>query len=186
MIYRHGLRVSEACDLRWDDIDLTKRTIIVRRLKGSTDSSHYLERDEHKALGELWRANAKKGIKSDYVFLNERGQPFGRMGIGRMIERAGEALPFPVHVHMLRHSTGYALAGRGMDTRRLQHYLACLDHEYSSLHRNVAGAVQGHLALKLPISRSSQSANCVSYAPLLHFEKSESKKGPSRFQSLGF
>jgi integrase len=42
-----------------------------------------------------------------------------------MIERAGEAarLPFPVHVHMLRHSTGYALAGRGMDTRRLQHFL---------------------------------------------------------------
>jgi hypothetical protein len=28
-----------------------------------------------------------------------------------------------VRVHMLRHSTGYALAGRGMDTRRLQHYL---------------------------------------------------------------
>ena len=46
LIYRHGLRVSEACDLRWDDIDLPKRTIIVRRLKGSTDSSHYLERDE--------------------------------------------------------------------------------------------------------------------------------------------
>jgi site-specific recombinase XerD len=69
--------------------------------------------------------NAKKGIKSDYVFLNERGQPFGRMGIGRMIERAGEAakLPFPVHVHMLRHSTGYALAARRMDTRCLQRYL---------------------------------------------------------------
>src|ERR1700734_4141940 len=45
IIYRHGLRVSEACDLRWDDIDLPKRTIIVRRLKGSTDSVHYLERD---------------------------------------------------------------------------------------------------------------------------------------------
>ena len=47
------------------------------------------------------------------------------MGIGRMIERAGEAawLAFPVHVHMLRHSTGYALAARGMDTRRLQHFL---------------------------------------------------------------
>jgi integrase len=42
---RIGLRVSEACDLRWDDIDLGRRTIIVRRLKGSTDSSHYLERD---------------------------------------------------------------------------------------------------------------------------------------------
>jgi len=31
LIYRHGLRVSEACDLRWDDVDLTKRTIIIRR-----------------------------------------------------------------------------------------------------------------------------------------------------------
>jgi site-specific recombinase XerD len=125
LIYRHGLRVSEACDLRWDDIDLGKRTIVVRRLKGSTDSSHYLERDEHKALGDLWRANAANGVKAGYVFVNERGAPFGRMGIGRMIERAGEAagLPFPVHVHMLRHSTGYALAARGMDTRRLQHFL---------------------------------------------------------------
>jgi type 1 fimbriae regulatory protein FimB len=125
LIYRHGLRVSEACDLRWDDIDLGKRTIVVRRLKGSTDSSHYLERDEHKALGDLWRANAASGVKAGYVFVNERGAPFGRMGIGRMIERAGEAakLSFPVHVHMLRHSTGYALAARGMDTRRLQHFL---------------------------------------------------------------
>jgi site-specific recombinase XerD len=125
LIFRHGLRVSEACDLRWDDIDLKKRTIIVRRLKGSTDSSHYLERDEHRALGELWRTCAAKGIKAGYVFVNERGHPFGRMGIARMIERAGEAakLPFPIHVHMLRHSTGYALAARGMDTRRLQHYL---------------------------------------------------------------
>jgi site-specific recombinase XerD len=125
LIFRHGLRVSEACDLRWDDIDLSKRTIVVRRLKGSTDSSHYLERDEHRALGELWRAYAATGAKPSYVFVNERGHPFGRMGIGRMIERAGEAakLPFPVHVHMLRHSTGYALAARGMDTRRLQHFL---------------------------------------------------------------
>jgi type 1 fimbriae regulatory protein FimB len=125
LIYRHGLRVSEACDLRWDDIDLSKRTVIIRRLKGSTDSTHYLERDEHKALGALWRAQAKTGARSDYVFLNERQQPFGRMGIARLIERAGEAagLSFPVHVHMLRHSTGYALAAKGMDTRRLQHYL---------------------------------------------------------------
>jgi site-specific recombinase XerD len=125
MIYRHGLRVSEACDLRWDDIDLTKRTIIVRRLEGSADSSHYLERDELAGLKLLRHQQAVKYIKSAYVFVNERGQPFGRMGIARMIERAGEAaeLPFAVHVHMLRHSTGYALAAKGMDTRRLQHYL---------------------------------------------------------------
>ena len=88
LIFRHGLRVSEACDLRWDDIDLSKRTIIVRRLKGSTDSSHYLEKDEHRALGDLRRTYAKKGIKSAYVFVNERNQPFGRMDIAKN-DRAG-------------------------------------------------------------------------------------------------
>ena len=122
LIYRHGLRVSEACDLRWDDLNLAKRTIQVRRLKGSDDSSHYLERDE---LAGLKRLQREQEPKAAYVFVNERGQPFGRMGIGRMIERAGAAaeIPFPVHAHMLRHSTGYALAGKGMDTRRLQHFL---------------------------------------------------------------
>jgi site-specific recombinase XerD len=125
LIYRHGLRVSEACDLRWDDLDLPKRTIDVRRLKGSVDSRHYIERDELAGLKLLRRQQEANGIKSAYVFVNERGEPFGRMGVARMIERAGEAaeLPFPIHVHMLRHSTGYALAAKGMDTRRLQHFL---------------------------------------------------------------
>ena len=73
LIYRHGLRVSEACDLRWDDIDLSKRTILVRRLKGSDDSRHYLERDEPAGLKALQRSYTTKGIKSAYVFVNERG-----------------------------------------------------------------------------------------------------------------
>src|SRR5580704_6802613 len=77
LIYRHGLRVSEACDLRWDDVDLNKRTITLRRLKGSNDSRHYLERDELAGLKALQRGHAAKGIRSAYVFVNERAQPFG-------------------------------------------------------------------------------------------------------------
>jgi type 1 fimbriae regulatory protein FimB/type 1 fimbriae regulatory protein FimE len=108
-----------------DDLDLPKRTIAIRRLKGSQDSSHYLERDEVAGLKALQRLYAAQGSGCSYLFVNERGQPFNRMGIARVIERAGTAakLPFAVHVHMLRHSTGYALANRGMDTRRLQHFL---------------------------------------------------------------
>ena len=58
---------------RWDDIDLPKRTIDVRRLKGSHDSRHYLERDELVALKALRGHYAANGIKSAYVFVNERG-----------------------------------------------------------------------------------------------------------------
>jgi hypothetical protein len=93
------------------------------RLKGSTDSVHYLERDELAGLKRLHKEMEEP--KAGYVFVNERGQPFARMGIARMIERSGDEakIGFPVHVHMLRHSTGYALANKGMDTRRLQHFL---------------------------------------------------------------
>ena len=143
MIYRHGLRVSEACDLRWDDIDLPARTIVVRRLKGSRDSTHYLERDELAGVEAATSPGA-------YVFVNERGAPFGRMGIAMMIERAGVAaeLGFSVHVHMLRHACGYALANKGMDTRRLQHYLghAC-NHEHGEVQCDEPRAIQEPLAL---------------------------------------
>ena len=82
-----------------------------------------LERDELTGLKRLQRRSESQ--RGAYVFVNRAWAALGRFGIGRMIERAGEAagLPFPVHVHMLRHGTGYALAARGMDTRRLQHFL---------------------------------------------------------------
>ena len=73
LIYRHGLRVSEACELRWDDIDFTKRAIDVRRLKGSHDSRHYLERDELIGLKALQRRYAKHGSKSMCCSENARG-----------------------------------------------------------------------------------------------------------------
>ena len=44
----------------------------------------------------------------------ERGTPFDRKGVGAMVERAGAkaGLAFPIHVHMIRHSTGYAQINR--------------------------------------------------------------------------
>jgi integrase len=68
LIYRHGLRVSEACDLRWDDLDLGKRTIAVRRLKGSIDSAHYLERDELAGLRRLQREQEPRSHKTFHVW----------------------------------------------------------------------------------------------------------------------
>lgn len=76
---------------------------------------------EIRALRQLRREN----IESRYVFVTERGGPATTAGFLKMIARTGEAakLPFPIHPHMLRHSTGYKLANDGHDTRSLQHYM---------------------------------------------------------------
>ena len=76
---------------------------------------------EIRALRQLRREN----VESRYVFVTERGGPATTAGFLKMIARTGEAakLPFPIHPHMLRHSTGYKLANDGHDTRALQHYM---------------------------------------------------------------
>jgi integrase len=52
---RHGLRVSEAVDLEWSQIDFTRAHLHVRRLKGGIASVHPIQGDELRALRELRR-----------------------------------------------------------------------------------------------------------------------------------
>jgi type 1 fimbriae regulatory protein FimB/type 1 fimbriae regulatory protein FimE len=90
----------------------------VNRAKGGIESVHPLHGPELRALRPLQGA-------SPYVFVTEAGTPTTTAWFLRMIQRTGKAakLPFPVHPHMLRHSTGYKLANDGHDTRSLAHYL---------------------------------------------------------------
>ena len=118
--FRHGLRVSELIDLRWTDVDFKAGTIHIRRLKGSKDSTHYLEGDETRPLKAL-----QKTASGPFIFTSERGGPISAAGFRKQFARWGEKaeIGFPIHPHMLRHACGYALANRGMDTRSLQAYL---------------------------------------------------------------
>ena len=118
LAYRHGLRAAELCQLRWSQIDLEHGRLHVNRAKGGIESVHPLHGPELRALRPLRGA-------SPYVFVTEAGTPTTTAWFLRMVQRTGKAarLPFPVHPHMLRHSTGYKLANDGHDTRSLAHYL---------------------------------------------------------------
>jgi len=119
--YRHGLRVSELCALKWDQIDFGASKMHVRRLKNGMHSVHLIGGAELRAL----RALRREDINSPFVFMTERGAPMTRDGFLKLITRLGTTadFPFPIHPHMLRHATGFKLANDGQDTRALQHYL---------------------------------------------------------------
>src|SRR5262245_29107304 len=114
LAYRHGLRASELCSLRWSQIDLRNGRLHVNRAKGGIESVHPLHGPELRALRPLQQG-------SPYVFVTEAGTPVTPAWLLRMIQRTGVAakLAFQVHPHMLRHSTGYKLANDGQDHWRI-------------------------------------------------------------------
>jgi integrase len=121
MMFRHGLRVSEAVDLRWDQINFKAGSIHINRLKNGKPATHYLEGIELRALRRLRREYPN----GPFIFVTERGGPLTRSTVNKLVERAGRLaeIEFPVHPHMLRHACGYYLANKGVDTRTIQDYL---------------------------------------------------------------
>ena len=135
LAYRHGLRVSELCGLRWDQLDMKQGTLHVNRLKNGIPSVHPLGGTELRALRKLEREEPE----NRFLFISERGAPMTAEGFRKMVRRAGEAakFPFTVHPHMIRHACGYKLANDGIDTRAIQLYMG---------HRNIQNTV-GYMQL---------------------------------------
>ncbi len=148
VIYSHGLRASEACDLEWSQVDFDSAALHVRRAKNGKPASHPIRGDEMRALRKLHRDQEPK---SAFMFTSERGTPFTPDALNRHLKRLGTktTLGFPVHAHMLRHACGFALANAGHDTRAIQDYLGhkAIQH-HGSIYRTDSDALQRLLALK--------------------------------------
>ena len=131
LAYRHGLRVSELIDIRTADVDMMTARLFVRRIKGSLSTSQPIEGDELRAIRAWQRRRSldSRAAHSPYLFLSERG-PFTRQALNYIVQQIAQRaeLGFQVHPHMLRHSTGFYLANKGLDTRLIQDYLG---------HRNI-------------------------------------------------
>src|SRR5207247_10166853 len=84
--YRHGLRVSELCALRWDQVDFERGLLHVRRVKSGTPSVHPLGGTELRSFRRLLREQPE----SRHVFLTERRSPMSAAGFRKMFARTGE------------------------------------------------------------------------------------------------
>jgi site-specific recombinase XerD len=119
MMYRHGLRCSEAIDLRRDDISFDRSTIWIRRLKGSNSGMHPIEGDELRAIRRYLATR-----DDAWLFISERQTKLTRFAVNYLVDRTAKAAGFDnVHPHCLRHSCGYALCEKGRDLRTIQEWL---------------------------------------------------------------
>jgi site-specific recombinase XerD len=138
MMYRHGLRVSEAIDLRRDEVDLDRARLWVRRLKNGLAVEQPIAGDELRAIK---RHLSTRSDALPWLFASERGQPLTRQSVNYLTAAAATraGLP-PVHPHMLRHSCGFYLANQGYDLRLIQDYLGHRDPKHTVHYTRVAGS----------------------------------------------
>jgi|JI10StandDraft_1071094.scaffolds.fasta_scaffold252249_1 site-specific recombinase XerD len=144
MMFRHGLRLREALDMKLEQIDIENGRIYIRRLKNGVDTFHYFHRDDLKYL-RLWMQERTRILKkyaesipldtACLFFFSSTGKRLSSDAVQKLLKTLGQkaGFSFRVHPHMLRHSCGYALANRMMDTRNLQDYLG---------HRNISQTVK--------------------------------------------
>lgn len=110
--YKHGMRASEVCNLRVDDLDMKNGSIVVQRLKGSLRTTQALTEhrgepllNELRALREWLRQRPDDG--SDFLFVSQKGGRLDRSQFFRLFRwiaaRAGLP-PEKQHPHALKHS----------------------------------------------------------------------------------
>jgi len=139
MTFRHGLRISEALNLRLDHLNLREARVWVERLKGSLSTEHPIAGDELRMIRRYLRT---RDDNLPWLFLSDRGQQMTRRTAQYIIGQAADrsTLTCHLHPHILRHSCGYYLANKGHDTRMIQDYLGHRDPSHTAHYTRTASS----------------------------------------------
>jgi site-specific recombinase XerD len=126
MLYRTGLRVSEALSLRPNDLDLTRGTVSV--LYGKGDRKRTIGIDPGaQALIECW-LNKRTQLNISprkHLFCTLKGDPVNTSYIRRLLPRLAHKAKIDkrVHPHGLRHTHAAELAQEGLPINLIQQQL---------------------------------------------------------------
>lgn len=140
LMYASGLRVSELVKLKLSDLNLEAGFI---RVKGKADKERVVPIAQKtvetikKYLNEL-RPKLIKKKASEYVFLNNRGQPMTRQRFWQNLKAMGRAACVEVTPHMIRHSFATHLLEGGADLRSLQKMLGHSDISTTQIYTKVS------------------------------------------------
>src|SRR5512142_158786 len=92
MMYRHGLRVSEAVGLRREEVNLDQARLWVRRLKNGLAVEQPLAGDELRAI-KRYLATRSDGLP--WLFVSERSQSLTRQSVNYLIAAAATRAGLP-------------------------------------------------------------------------------------------
>jgi integrase/recombinase XerD len=140
-LYATGMRVSEAVNLRLDNVNLdigflrcvgkgNKERVIPLGKKAIMSLKRYLESG---------RPHFLKKKNSDYLFLNRSGKKLTRQSFWKLIKKYARCarIKKPIKPHILRHSFATHLLERGADLRSVQEMLGHANISTTQLYTHI-------------------------------------------------
>ncbi|WP_297469834.1 site-specific tyrosine recombinase/integron integrase [Thermococcus sp.] len=123
LLYGAGLRVSELCNLKKDDVDIERNLLVVRGGKGAKDRVVPIPAFLSDAIREYLE---RREDESEYLLVEERRRKKDRLSpktVWYLLKKYGNRAGVEVTPHRLRHSFATHMLERGVDIRAIQELL---------------------------------------------------------------
>jgi len=135
LIYSAGLRVSEAINLKINDIDSGREVINIRKGKGKKDRISLLSKDLLINLREYYKLYQPK----EYLFTGKDNAAYSSSSVLKIVKRTAKRANINKHVttHTLRHSFATHLLEQGTDLRYIQNLLGHASSKTTEIYTHI-------------------------------------------------
>lgn len=144
LLFATGIRISELCSLRLNDIHLDDGTILIFG-KGSKERILQIGNDDVISILTEYKLDFASEIETcGYFFVNQIGHPLSDQSVRRMINKYATLSSIPLHItpHMFRHTFATSLLDADVDIRYIQEMLGHSSINITEIYTHVTTAKQ--------------------------------------------
>ena len=142
LLYSSGLRISEACGLRLEDVDFENMFLTVRGKGGRERLVPFGEKSKDILVKYLENAREDilKSRHSDYMFISKKGDFLNRKSVWRLLKKylSRTTITKVVTPHTFRHSFATHLIENNADLRSVQELLGHIDISTTQIYTHLA------------------------------------------------
>lgn len=125
LLFATGLRVSELCNIKPNDINLKERYI---KVYGKGAKERYIQLTNNSVISALKKYQSKFSLEiknRNNYFINNRGNNLSEQSVRFMVNKFAKLIEADIHItpHMFRHTIATLLLEEDVDIRYIQEFL---------------------------------------------------------------
>ncbi|WP_187117126.1 tyrosine-type recombinase/integrase [Candidatus Stoquefichus massiliensis] len=147
LLFATGIRISELCYLKNEDVDLKERMIKIFG-KGSKERYIYLGNEQVVNILVKYK-KLTVHEESEYFFINKYHERLSEQSVRIYIQQLGKRLSQPIHLtpHMFRHTFATMLLDKDVDIRHIQKILGHSSISITQIYTHVSNTKQKEILI---------------------------------------